>query len=81
MTWPTIAGATYMAAVCVLPTFLIDKYQVPFFFGGTSLMIVVSVGLDTISQIESHLITQHYEGFAGPGGERIRARRATTSTV
>jgi preprotein translocase subunit SecY len=44
-------------------------------FGGTSIMIVVGVALDTVSQIEAQLITRHYEGFAGPGGPRIRGRK------
>jgi len=48
---------------------------VPFYFGGTGLLIVVGVALDTVNQIESHLITRHYEGFAGAKGPRIRGRR------
>jgi preprotein translocase subunit SecY len=47
---------------------------VPFYFGGTGLLIVVGVALDTVQQIESHLITRHYEGFTGPKGPRIRGR-------
>ncbi|MBI5488001.1 MAG: preprotein translocase subunit SecY [Deltaproteobacteria bacterium] len=72
----TFGGALYVSAVCLLPTFLIQKYNVPFYFGGTSLMIVVGVALDTVQQIESHMITRHYDGFTGPGGARIRGRRA-----
>jgi preprotein translocase subunit SecY len=71
----TFAGAFYIAAVCVLPTFLQTKFNVPFYYGGTSLLIVVGVALDTAQQIESHLVTRSYEGFAGPGGPRIRGRR------
>jgi len=71
----TFGGALYVAAVCVLPSFLITQYQVPFYLGGTSLMIVVGVALDTAQQIESHLITRHYDGFTGPRGVRIRGRR------
>jgi preprotein translocase subunit SecY len=73
----TFGGAIYIAAVCVLPSILITKYNVPFQFGGTALLIVVGVALDTVQQIESHLITRHYEGFTGPRGPRIRGRRDT----
>jgi preprotein translocase subunit SecY len=59
----TFAGALYISAVCVLPTLLIGQLNVPFFFGGTSLLIVVGVGLDTAAQIEAHLISRSYEGF------------------
>jgi preprotein translocase subunit SecY len=72
----TFAGAAYISAVCVLPTFFIKEFNVPFYFGGTSLLIVVGVALDTVQQIESHLITRHYAGFTGPKGPRIRGRRA-----
>jgi preprotein translocase subunit SecY len=75
----TFGGAIYMAAVCVLPSILITKYNVPFQFGGTALLIVVGVALDTVQQIESHLITRHYEGFTGPRGPRIRGRRDLTA--
>jgi preprotein translocase subunit SecY len=71
----TFGGAVYLAAVCVLPTFLVAQFGVPFFFGGTGLLIVVGVALDTVQQIEGHLITRHYEGFTGPRGPRIRGRR------
>lgn len=59
----TFVAALYVSAVCVLPTFMISKFNVPFFFGGTSLLIVVGVGMDTASQIEAHLISRSYEGF------------------
>lgn len=59
----TFAGAIYVSLVCVLPTVLISQLNVPFFFGGTSLLIVVGVGMDTASQIEAHLISRSYEGF------------------
>ena len=75
----TFGGAIYLAAVCVLPTILITNFNVPFSFGGTGLLIVVGVALDTVRQIESHLITRHYDGFAGTKGPRIRGR-ATSST-
>lgn len=69
----TFVGAWYISAVCVLPTFLQTRFDVPFYYGGTSLLIVVGVALDTAQQIESHLVTRSYEGFAGPrsrGGRR-----------
>ena len=71
----TFGGALYLSAICVLPTILAAKFDVPFKFGGTGLLIVVGVALDTVRQIESHLITRHYEGFAGAKGPRIRGRR------
>jgi preprotein translocase subunit SecY len=70
----TFGGALYMSAVCVLPSLLSTNLGVPFAFGGTGLMIVVGVALDTVQQIESHLITRNYEGFTGPKGPRIRGR-------
>jgi preprotein translocase subunit SecY len=72
----TFAGALYISAVCVLPSLLQTRMKVPFYFGGTGLLIVVGVALDTVQQIESHLITRHYEGFTGPKGPRIRGRSA-----
>ncbi len=71
----TFGGACYVSFVCVLPTLLMTHMKVPFYFGGTGLMIVVGVALDTVQQIESHLLTRHYEGFTGPKGPRIRGRR------
>jgi preprotein translocase subunit SecY len=68
----TMIGAIYMSVVCVLPTMLAVRYGVPFFFGGTALLIVVGVGLDTIGQIEAHLVSRQYEGFAS--GARTRGR-------
>ena len=72
----TFAGSIYVSAVCVLPGFLQLEFNVPFYFGGTSLLIVVGVAMDTAQQIESHLITRSYDGFAGPRGPRMRGRRA-----
>ncbi len=72
----TVGGAIYVAAVCVLPTFLQTQFGVPFYFGGTSLLIVVGVAMDTASQIEAHLIMQSYEGFTTGSGPRLRSRRA-----
>ena len=68
----TLVGALYMSVVCVLPTLLAVRVGVPFYFGGTALLIVVGVGLDTIAQVEAHLVSRQYEGFAS--GARIRGR-------
>ena len=72
----TFAGALYLSVVCMIPAILQKYFQVPFQFGGTGLLIVVGVALDTVQQIESHLITRNYEGFSGPKGPRIRGRVA-----
>ncbi|MBE0427586.1 MAG: preprotein translocase subunit SecY [Nitrospirae bacterium] len=69
----TFVGAIYLALVCIIPEILIQRFNVPFYFGGTSLLIAVGVSLDTVSQIESHLITRSYEGFLKKG--RIKGRR------
>ncbi len=69
----TLGGAIYISVVCVLPSILIQKFNAPFYFGGTSLLIVVGVALDTLTQIESHMIQRHYEGFIRTG--RIKGRR------
>jgi preprotein translocase subunit SecY len=63
----TFAGALYLAVVCVIPELLIYKLNVPFYFGGTSLLIVIGVGLDTAQQIESHMLMRNYEGFLETG--------------
>jgi len=70
----TLGGATYVAAVCVLPSILISNFNVPFYFGGTALLIVVGVAIDTMSQMESHMLTRHYEGFLKKGGGRLKGR-------
>ena len=59
----TAIGAAYLAAVCILPEILISQYQVPFYFGGTSLLIVVTVTLDTVGQVQSHLLAHQYDGL------------------
>ncbi len=69
----TFSGAVYVSLVCVLPSILITKFNVPFYFGGTALLIVVGVALDTVGQIESHMLMRHYEGFMKSG--RIKGRR------
>ena len=63
----TLSGALYVSAVCVLPLLLNRWFNIPFYFGGTSLLIVVGVAMDTSNQIESHLLTRHYEGFMKKG--------------
>ncbi len=70
----TFGGALYLAAICLLPSFLITEYGIPFYFGGTSLLIVVAVSLDTVAQVEAHLLTRHYDGLASTGGDSSRAR-------
>ena len=59
----TVVGAIYLAAVCILPEILISEYAVPFALGGTSLLIVVSVTMDTVTQIQSHLLAHQYESL------------------
>ena len=68
----TLGGAVYVSAVCVLPTILITKFNVPFYFGGTALLIVVGVAIDTVAQIESHMLSRHYEGFLKRGSMKGR---------
>jgi len=68
----TLGGALYVSLVCVLPSILIRRFNVPFYFGGTALLIVVGVAMDTMSQIESHLLTRHYEGFMKKRLGRVR---------
>jgi len=60
----TVLGALYLAAICALPEILISKYSIPFYLGGTSLLIVVSVSIDTITQVQSHLLAHQYEGLS-----------------
>lgn len=73
-----LVGAIYVAAICVLPSALTQAANVPFYFGGTSLLIAVGVALDTMQQIEGHLLTRHYDGILGKGtrtqGRRVRMR-------
>jgi preprotein translocase subunit SecY len=69
----TLGGAIYISAVCVLPTILVERFNVPFYFGGTALLIVVGVAMDTLSQIEAHMLSRHYEGFLKSG--RAKGRR------
>ncbi len=68
-----VGGAIYLSAICILPGLLVEQMNVPFYFGGTSLLILVGVALDTTQQIQSHLITQKYDGFMK--GVKVRSRR------
>jgi preprotein translocase subunit SecY len=69
----TVVGAAYLSAVCILPEILVSQYSVPFYFGGTSLLIVVSVTMDTVAQIHSHLLAHQYEGLIRKA--KLRGRR------
>ncbi len=69
----TMIGAIYLSAVCILPEILVSQYSVPFYFGGTSLLIAVSVTMDTVAQIQAHLIAHQYEGLIKKS--KLRGRR------
>jgi preprotein translocase subunit SecY len=69
----TLVGALYLSCIVIMPTYLVQFFHVPFYFGGTGLLIVVGVGMDTMQQIESHLVMRHYESFMKKG--RIKGRR------
>lgn len=75
----TLGGALYIAGVCIIPELLITQFGIPSTlastFGGTSLLIIVGVAMDTLAQIEAHLLSRHYEGLMGEGGGRFRGRR------
>jgi preprotein translocase subunit SecY len=68
----TFIGAIYVSLVCLLPVILSTRMNVPFYFGGTALLIVVGVSLDTVGQIDAHMVSRHYEGFVKGG--RMRGR-------
>ena len=70
----TTVGALYLCVVCMLPEILISRYGMPFYFGGTSLMIIVSVTMDTVTQIQSHLLAHQYEGLIRKSRVKGRAR-------
>ncbi len=70
----TVLGALYLIAVCLLPEFLISYAGVPFYFGGTSLLIVVSVTMDTVAQVQGHLLAHQYEGLVKKSKLRGRSR-------
>jgi preprotein translocase subunit SecY len=71
----TLPGSIFLAFIAILPDIMISKFRIPFYFGGTGLLIVVGVMLDTLSQIESHLLMRHYEGFMKKGKMRSRRTR------
>jgi len=68
----TLVGAVYVSAICLVPVYLSDSFGVPFYFGGTALLIVVGVGMDLMAQVEAHLLSRQYEGFVQ--GARMRGR-------
>ena len=72
----TLTGGVYLAAVCVVPTILASKFNVSFYFGGTSLLIVVGVALETFRQIEAHRQSLRYDSFVKKGTVRPRRGRA-----
>ena len=63
LTLLTVVGAAYLAVICLLPELLISRFSVPFYFGGTSILIVVTVTMDTVAQVQSHLLAHQYEGL------------------
>lgn len=69
----TVGGCVYLSAICILPTILVQQMNTPFYFGGTSLLILVGVAMDTSQQIQSHLLTARYEGMMK--GAKVRGRR------
>jgi preprotein translocase subunit SecY len=69
----TLVGALYLSFIVILPTYLVQFFHIPFFFGGTGLLIVVGVAMDTMQQVESHLVMRHYESFIKKG--RVKGRR------
>jgi len=69
----TVVGGVYLVAICLLPELLISQYGLPFYFGGTSILIVVSVTMDTVTQVQSHLLAHQYEGLIKKA--RVRGRR------
>ena len=73
----TLGGALYVSAVCVLPTFLMSKFNIPFYFGGTSVLILVGVGIDIVRQIQVFMLNRNYEGFMR--GARVRGRGSSMS--
>jgi preprotein translocase subunit SecY len=74
-----VVGSAYLVAVCLLPEFLRAEFAIPFYFGGTSVLIVVSVTMDTIQQVQSHLLAHQYEGLIEKS--QLRGRKRTPSTT
>lgn len=77
----TAGGSVYLAVLCLLPSILISSYGLPFYFGGTSVLIVVGVSLDTVAQIEGHLLTRQYDGMMGTSSRRSKGRRKTLTST
>ena len=73
----TLPGAIFLTAIALLPVWIADIVNVPFRFGGTSLLIVVGVALDTMAQMQQHLLLRKYDGFMKKGRVRFRGRQAT----
>ena len=73
----TAGGAVYLSAVCILPEVLASFYKVPFYFGGTGLLIIVGVCMQTVSQIEGFMLTQRYDGLTGPDKQKTKGRRGS----
>jgi preprotein translocase subunit SecY len=71
----TAGGAIYLSAVCILPEILASSYNVPFSFGGTGLLIIVGVCMQTVAQIEGFRLTQRYDGLTGPEQGKSKGRR------
>jgi preprotein translocase subunit SecY len=71
----TAGGAVYLSAVCILPEILVNFYNVPFYFGGTGLLIIVGVCMQTVAQIEGFMLTQKYDGLSGPSKKQTKGRR------
>ena len=73
----TAGGAVYLSAVCILPEVLANSYNVPFYFGGTGLLIIVGVCMQTVSQVEGFMLTQRYDGLSGPEKKKTKGRRGS----
>jgi preprotein translocase subunit SecY len=73
----TLPGAIFLTIIALLPIWLADLFHVPFRFGGTSLLIVVGVALDTLAQMQQHLLLRHYDGFMKKGRVRFRGRQTS----
>jgi preprotein translocase subunit SecY len=73
----TLPGAVFLTIIALMPVFILDAMNVPFSFGGTSLLIVVGVALDTMAQMQQHLLLRKYDGFMKKGRVRFRGRQAT----
>ena len=75
LTRVTLPGAVFLTAVALLPFFVFDRFNVPFFFGGTAVLIIVGVALDTVVQVQQHLHVRHYDDYMKQGKVKFRGRR------